>query len=295
MRVNAIFPVDWRKRHSGALAAALRANPLGDSFARMRTGALLIAGLILVASRGAAADPICPDRPGKGTGTCTVPAGHWQVETGLIDWTHDRADGERSDFTIIGSSLIKYGVTDRADIELGVVPYETLRVRGSGIHERTSGFGDMMARLKYRLTADNAPITIALDPFVKLPTANHRLGNGRIEAGLTVPISAALGGPLGLGLTPEVDWRADADGHGHHAAFSQVVGLNLAPNSRLSLSAELWGQWDWDPAGTGKQYSADGSIAYLVSDSVQLDGGMNFGLNRQTPDVEFYTGVSKRF
>jgi hypothetical protein len=28
---------------------------------------------------------------------------------------------------------------------------------------------------------------------------------------------------------------------------------------------------------------------------VQLDGGVNFGLNRHTPDVELYAGVSKRF
>jgi hypothetical protein len=61
------------------------------------------------------------------------------------------------------------------------------------------------------------------------------------------------------------------------------------------LGAELWGAWDWDPDGTGKQASVDGSIAYLVSDSVQIDGGANFGLNRQTPDVEIYTGVSARF
>jgi hypothetical protein len=28
---------------------------------------------------------------------------------------------------------------------------------------------------------------------------------------------------------------------------------------------------------------------------VQLDAGANFGLNRNTPDVELYTGVSVRF
>ena len=75
----------------------------------------------------------------------------------------------------------------------------------------------------------------------------------------------------------------------------QVVSLGWQATDKLSLSGELWGQWDWDPAGTGKQASADGSIAYLLSDDVQIDGGANFGLNRQTPDVELYAGVSKRF
>jgi hypothetical protein len=42
-----------------------------------------LALLLLCAGSAAAADeqPICADRPGKATGTCTVPAGHWQVET----------------------------------------------------------------------------------------------------------------------------------------------------------------------------------------------------------------------
>ena len=58
-----------------------------------RGAAIIAAGLLGAVPAIAAADPICPDRPGKGTATCTVPKGHWQVETGLIDWTRDRAGG----------------------------------------------------------------------------------------------------------------------------------------------------------------------------------------------------------
>jgi hypothetical protein len=263
----------------------------------VRTGAfLIIAGLF--AGRAAAADeqPICPDRPGKGTGTCTVPAGHVQVETGLVDWAHDRSGGATIDLTTLGATLLKLGISDRADVELGITPLEVLRVRGGGVREKHSSFGDLLVRAKYRLTSDDALVQVTLDPFVKLPTANRQLGNRKVEAGLTLPVSVALAkSPLTLALTPELDWRSDFDGHGHHAALSQVVGVSLAASSRLSLSAELWGQWDWDPAATLKQYSADASVAYLVGNSVQIDGGANVGLNRTTPDVELYAGVSKRF
>lgn len=263
----------------------------------MKAGALLMAAAGLLAARAAAADtPICPDRPGKGTGTCTVPAGKWQVETGLVDWARDRSGGIDSDFITIGSSLIKYGVSERADIELGITPLETLRVHGGGVHDSHSSFGDILVRAKYRLTDEDAPVAVALDPFVKLPTADRLLGNRKVEAGLTVPASAALGkSPLTLALTTEADWRADLDGHGHHAAMSETAGLGLAASSRLTLSAELWGQWDWNPGGTITQYSADGSIAYLIGNDVQIDGGANFGLNRATPDVELYAGISKLF
>ena len=110
-----------------------------------------------------------------------------------------------------------------------------------------------------------------------------------------MPMGVALSGPVSLAVTPELDLRSDLDGNGHHAAMSGVVGVGLAASPRLSLSAELWAARDWDPLGTLKQYSADGAIAYLVSDSVAIDGGANFGLNRTTPDVELYAGVSARF
>ena len=50
---------------------------------------------------------------------------------------------------------------------------------------------------------------------------------------------------------------------------------------KLNLSAELWGGWDWDPSGTTREASADGAVAYLLSNDLQLDAGANFGLNRR--------------
>src|SRR4030095_9502991 len=99
-----------------------------------RKSHLLTAAVIAWTNAATAADdaPICPDRPSKATGTCTVPAGRWPIETGLIDWTHDGSAGVTSDVTIIASSLIKYGVNDRLDLELGITPLQLLRVHGNG-------------------------------------------------------------------------------------------------------------------------------------------------------------------
>lgn len=262
----------------------------------MRAGLILAAILLCagasVASAGQSDEPICPDRPSKATGACTVPVGTLQIETGLVDWTHDRSDGESTDFTMIGASLIKYGVSDRADVELQVVPLEVLRT----LDNHASGFGDVLARVKYRLTAEDAPIEVAIDPFVKLPTARRAFGNGKVEGGVVVPLSADLGkSGLTLSAAPELDLLADGDGRGRHAAMIQVLNLGLAVNHRLALSGELWGEWDWDPAGTEKQASADGAVTYLVNDDLQLDAGANLGLNARTPDIELYVGVSTRF
>jgi hypothetical protein len=259
----------------------------------------IVAGLLLgISVPAVAADeqPICPDRPSKSTGPCTVPDGKWQIETGLIDWTHDNSDSVRTDAISWGNSGIKYGISNNADVELWVTPLETLSIHGGGANEHHSSFGDMLLRVKYELTSDSAPVQVALDPFVKIPTANHQLGNGKVEGGLLMPVQVTLGkSGLTLSLDPELDLLADQNENGRHLAMSQVLNLGAPLSDKVNVSAELWGQWDWDPTGTGKQYSADVAFAYLPNKNLQLDWGANFGLNKQTPDVEVYTGVSVRF
>jgi hypothetical protein len=262
----------------------------------MRAGALLI-GLTLAASRAVAADtqPICADRPGKANPTCTVLAGMVQIETGLADWTHDRSDGVTTDALSFGSTAFKYGLSERWNIELDVSPYNSLRTHGGPLSESDSGFGDLIVRSKYRLTTGDG-VQVAINPAVKIPTAARPIGNRRWEAGIAVPIDYSIPkSPFSVTLGPELDWLADSAGNGHHMAVAQVIGIGWQASPMLNLSGELWGQWDWDPAGTQRQVTADAAAAYLVNDDLQLDAGANFGLNRDTPDLELYTGFSVRF
>lgn len=260
----------------------------------MKAGAFLIIASAVAAP--VAAEPICADRPGKGSETCTVPAGHWQVETGFADWSLQKSGGERETWLAIGETEIKYGLTDSADIEIDFTPWQRARSSSGGVRETARGFGDVTVLYKQRLTRAGAALEVAAYPYVKVPTAKHALGNGKWEGGLLVPVGYAIpNSPFGISLTPELDWVADADGRGYHAAMAQVAGMSWQASTRLSLSAELWGQWDWDPEGAARQASADGAVAYLLSDDVQLDAGANVGLNRVTPDVELYAGAAVRF
>lgn len=250
----------------------------------------------MASAASAAEEPICADRPGKADGTCTVPAGMVQIETGLADWIHDRSGGVRTDELAVGETAVKLGVTDRMHVQLTIFPYASVRVREGGLRERVSGFGDLGLAAKYRLTDDSAPVQVALIPFVKIPTAKRSIGNGRVEGGIVVPIDYEIpGSPLSLTLSPELDLLADSDGSGRHLAMAQAVSLGVPLSSRLSVAVDLWGEWDWDPAGTSRQYSIGPSAAYLLSNDVQVDAGFDVGLNRQAPDVQVYTGIAFRF
>ena len=265
----------------------------------MRGRIIVCAAALLCAGSAAAADnpaPICADRPGKATGTCVVAVGHWQIETGIADWTKQDSGGERDTSLAIGENTVKYGLTSRSNIEVDLAPWQRSTSRFLGERESASGFGDINLLFKELLTSPDAALQVAALPLVKIPTAKHSLGNGKWEGGLLIPIGYSIPKTkLALGLTPEVDLVADSDREGHHTAMIQVASLGWAASDKLNLSAEIWGSWDWDPSGTTREASADGSIAYLLGNDVQLDAGANLGLNRATPDVELYGGFSVRF
>ena len=61
-----------------------------------------LAGFLALCARAAGAEdlkPLCSDRPGRGTGACTVEEGYWQVELGLWDATFQHRAGVSTDVT----------------------------------------------------------------------------------------------------------------------------------------------------------------------------------------------------
>ena len=164
---------------------------------------MLGVAIALVALAGAAgaepaAAPICTDRPGKSSSTCTVPKGMWQAETGIGDWSLTEARGTRSTSLAIGSTAVKYGLSDDLHVEVGFSPYIRNRERSDGERTTDGGFGDVTVKVKQRLTVADAALTAALVPFVKLPTASNDVGNGKAEGGLVVALSWSLSETVSL-------------------------------------------------------------------------------------------------
>ena len=207
-----------------------------------------------------------------------------QVETGLIDWSRDH----RIEALEIGSTALKLGVSDRLHLELDLPAF-------TSVDGGADGFGDSALAFKYRLTGDSARVNLAIRPFLKIPTARHSLGNGKVEGGASFLADSTFAGtPVGWDIAPEVDVVADADGHGYHLAAVQAASIGVPLSKRLTVSAELWGAWDFDPSGTVRQYSADVAAALLISPNAQLDAGLNIDLHG-TAAAEAYTGIAIRF
>lgn len=239
--------------------------------------------------------PICTDRPTKSNAACTVPEGMVQVEADLFSWTRLAAGPARTDVLVYTNPVVKYGLGPNSDIQLNIVPLVEVRTRADGQTVSQRGVGDLTLRFKQRLTGPNSRVQVALLPFVKAPTAECGIGNGEWEGGVIVPVQVPVGKAT-LTLVPQVNLLADAlSPDDRHLEFQGVVNLAYPVAPRTTIAVELWTSQNWDPAGTVRQYSADAALSYLLNDELQLDIGGNFGLNRATPDVQLYVGVSARF
>jgi hypothetical protein len=240
--------------------------------------------------------PLCPARPGLATPPCIVDSGHAQAEIGLADWTLDRQDGTRTDTLVAGDLLLRVGIGGRDEVQLGFTSFGTVRTRDMSGVSRASGVGDMTLAFKHSLRgADGSGFSVALQPFVTLPTGGSAIGAGDWGAGLAVPVGAPLTDTVSLEFTPEVDAAVNGDGSGRHLALSAVEGLSFSLSSSVSSALEIEEVHDADPAGHQDHALAGLSFAWQPASNWQLDMGSVAGLDRHSPDVELYVGVSRRF
>lgn len=239
--------------------------------------------------------PICTDRPTKSNFACTVPKGKVQIEADTFNWLSNPAAGARTDQLLFTNPTYKYGLTDSSDIQLNWVPFTRVwRHDANGYVASVSGVGDVTVRFKQRLTPLEGDFQLAILPFAKLPTARTVIGNGKIEGGVAVPINYSAPGGWTVTLGPQLDVLADFDGRGRHVGLTGLV--NIAKQfGQFTLYNEIWTNQNFDPTGTVSQYSYDVSLAWQPRPSLQFDIGANIGLNRNTPDVVGYLGISTRF
>ena len=244
-----------------------------------------------------ALSPICTDRPTKSNYACTVDAGHFQYEADVFNGSFLRLDGVTTDTYLATNPTLKYGLTSNLDVEANISPLEIVRTSDKFGDERTlAGVGDLYLRLKYQfLNTPGGKLQASVIPYVKAPTARIGIGNGVVEGGTLFPVNYKLTDIITLTTVPEVDALLDSSGGGRHVNTAQLVNVGVSLPKNFTVYGELYGDWNFDPAHTIKQYSADFAVAYGVTSELQLDTGINFGLNRETAGVQAYVGVSQKF
>lgn len=241
------------------------------------------------------------DRPDKTESPYTVDAGHMQVEMDFAAFTYDRHNPDRTDTRVeswsFGAVNLKFGLLNSVDFQVVIEPWSTTRTveQPGGSRARNDGFGDITLRTKINLWGnDGGSTALGLMPFVKLPTNEDEIGNDAVEGGLIIPLAVELPGGWGMGVMTEVDFAEDGGGDGYHAEWINSVTFSHDITEKLGGYVEFFSTVSNEPhapwIGT-----LDLGLTYAVTDNVQLDTGVNFGLTRAADDVSTFLGIAVRF
>jgi hypothetical protein len=212
-------------------------------------------------------------------------------------WTGNDTSDEREDTILLGDTLVRLGLSDNIEAQVGWTPFGHLRTRDkiTGDVDKGDRVGDALIGLKANLLhPDGDGLSIAVQPFATIPLGRSPLGAGEWGAGLVVPVSFDLSPALNLQFSPEIDAAPDEDRHGRPLAFGSVVGLGVSVSDAVSVTFEFAGTRDRDPDGRTTQLYGAASAAWMPSANLQLDLGTTVGLNHDADDIELYFGISRQ-
>jgi hypothetical protein len=240
-----------------------------------------------------------PDRPTKGFSVRTIDAGHFEIETDLVNYTTSNSPGGTIHSLQSFDPTVKLGLTNWMDFEVqfnGLQYTEAFDGTSPFSFQNNAGFGDVFLRAKMNLFGnDNGPAGFALIPYVKLPSSTPLISNGATEGGLIAPLALRPDDFI-VTLMTEVDDLKSPTGNGRYANFVNLVSVSHGVPGIEGVNAmvELFSSVGAD-SGTAPIYTLDFGMNFRLSQHVILDVGLNLGLNSAAPKAQVYTGISARF
>jgi hypothetical protein len=128
---------------------------------------------------------------------------------------------------------------------------------------------------------------------VKFPTGDDELTNDHVEGGIIFPFASELPDDFSLGLMAEFDFVHDDADDDYDVELLHTVVLGHDLVGKLAGYVEYIGI---APLHDDADYQAlvGGGLTYGLSDDVQLDAGMNFGLTDDADDFNVFAGITVR-
>lgn len=222
------------------------------------------------------AQAIDTNRPGFSFSPNVVPAGQWQLETGIA-W--DRPDSN-TEILSLPLAELRYGMTDGFELFISSVSWSDADT-GAG---STNGLLDMVIGTKLSLGATGGPATMAVLFQVSVPAGSSDFTSDRWDPSAAFIWSYA--GKLPLAGTVKVSRFADG--------FQLDNGLKLPFAIGTDQSAFV--EWEANlPEGGGSTHWLNGGYQFLLTEDLQWDLNAGAGLNSRAGDYRLGLGFSMRF
>lgn len=239
------------------------------------------------------------DRPDTTESPYTVDAGHFQLEMDLVNWSRDdrREEGERvrERALELASLNLKAGLTGSSDLQFVFSPFVSQKLETAAGDDDESGASPITLRLKLNMWGnDGGDTAFAFMPFVTFPSASDELGPERFEGGLIAPLAISLNERLTLSLMAEADILEDSDRSSSALEILNTASLGVAVTDSLGSFVEIA---SFSPVSSNGDWRGffDFGFTYLLTANLQLDSGMNVGLNEAATDYNPFFGMSCRY
>ncbi len=228
--------------------------------------------------------------------TGTQGKGKAQIElTGQYD--HDDEKGVKSE-NWEAKAALSYGFLDSLDLVLEA-PYSWTGTEDAEGTIRNDGIADMSVAVKWRFF-EREGLSFALKPSVTLPTGDDDkgLGNGRPSYGITA-IATYAKDPwafhLNIGIAHN-NYKLQADEDANRKdIWSASFATELQVAKRLKLVANAGVERNSDVESDTHPAFALGGVVCSLTENIDIDAGVKWGINGPEPDYSFLAGVAFRF
>lgn len=226
-------------------------------------------------------------RPGNTESPIAVATGHWQLESELVSYAHDRSDGVSTDTWQAAATSFRYGLAPATDAEVILRPYAQTDSQGN----RNQGVGDVTLRARRTLLGADGGPSFALIAYLTLPSSHSGLGARSTEGGLIATGALALSDAWSATVTGGVA-AVSADGGGHAADVYGGANLSYSLSERLGVYVEVFA--DKTEAAPTSVVAQTG-VTWLLTPTTQLDAGLEPGLTHAADDIRVFMGWAQRF
>jgi hypothetical protein len=243
------------------------------------------------------------DRPDITEVPFTVDAGHVQTESTLFGYARTRPDidGAESDIYEFAYTNVRIGLTNNIELSLVWQPYGIVNTNVVAPEPdlNQSGVGHVDIRAKFNLWGNDdfekVGSAFALLPVITLPTdPDNGIGVSEVEGGVAAFLALALPAGFGIGFNAGTYAIQDEDGTGYHAEYLATMSGSYEWTDKFATYAEVVGIMGMqDPRGDILLIGA--GWTYALTDDVQLDGGVNFGVTDASDRYNPFLGLSMRF
>ena len=253
-------------------------------------GKILMIGMLLSPAAAWAAHPLITDDAG------TQGKGNFQFE---LNGQYDSDEQSVSDATVKSTgwqagATLSYGIIDTVDLVL-TLPYQWGKAEEDGftVYDE-KGISDTVFEVKWRFFEKDG-LGLALKPGVSFPTGDDEKGFGTGKTGyqlffIASQEVASWAFHLNLGFIGNEN-KADEENAIWHASLATTYEIV----ENLQIVGNIGAEKNPDKAADNDPAFVIGGLIYSITENLDIDCGVKYGLTSSETDVSVLAGMSFRF